>query len=215
MDWADAELVPPGTVPPAPLWRIAEAKLLAARVRTLLDAGRAPGDVVLLLRATGDLATFERALVELGVPTYVIGGRGYWAQQQVRDLAAYLSVLANPRDGVALMTLLASPLVGLSSDGLVQLAAATRAGGEQRDPWWTLTGNETLLDRLDPADRARVQTLRDWLPQERRTVARYSLETLLDRVLARTGYDLTLLRMESGARRMANVRKLMRLARVH
>jgi ATP-dependent exoDNAse (exonuclease V) beta subunit len=214
-DWADAELVPPGTVPPAPLWRIAEAKLLASRVRTLLDAGRAPGDVVLLLRATGDLATYERALVELGVPTYVIGGRGYWAQQQVRDLAAYLSVLANPRDGTALMTLLASPLVGLSSDGLVQLAAATRAGGAQRDPWWTLTGDETLLDRLDAADRERVETLRAWLPQERRTAARYGLETLLDRVLARTGYDLTLLRMEGGARRMANVRKLMRLAREH
>ena len=214
-DWADAELVPPGTVPPAPLWRIAEAKLLASRVRALLDAGRAPGDVVLLLRATGDLAVYERALVELGVPTYVIGGRGYWAQQQVRDLAACLSVLANPRDGTALMTVLASPLVGLSSDGLVQLAAATRAGGAQRDPWWTLTGDETLLDRLDGIDRERVETLRDWLPAERRTAARYSLETLLDRVLARTAYDLTLLRMEGGARRMANVRKLMRLAREH
>jgi ATP-dependent exoDNAse (exonuclease V) beta subunit len=214
-EWVDAELVPPGTVPPAPLWRIAEAKLLAARVRTLLDAGRAPGDVVLLLRATGDLATYERALVELGIPTYVIGGRGYWAQQQVRDLAAYLSVLANPRDGTALMTVLASPLAGLSSDGLVQLAAATRAGGERRDPWWTLTGDETLLDRLDDADRARVETLRGWLPHERRTATRHSLETLLDRVLARTGYDLTLLRMEGGARRMANVRKLMRLAREH
>ena len=67
-DWSDAGLVPPGTVPPAPLWRIAEAKLLAARVRALLDAGRAPGDVVLLLRATGDLAVYERALVELGDP---------------------------------------------------------------------------------------------------------------------------------------------------
>ncbi|MFL5816765.1 MAG: UvrD-helicase domain-containing protein [Conexibacter sp.] len=214
-DWSEAGLVPPGAVPPAPLWRIAEAKLLAARVRVLLDAGRAPGDVVLLLRATGDLATYERALVELGIPTYVIGGRGYWAQQQVRDLTAYLSVLANPRDGAALMTVLASPLVGLSSDGLVQLAAATRAGGEHRDPWWTLTGDETLLDRLGDADRERVETLRGWLPHERRTAARYGLETLLDRVLAGTGYDLTLLRMEGGARRMANVRKLMRLAREH
>ncbi len=214
-DWSEAGLVPPGTVPPAPLWRIAEAKLLAARVRTLLDAGRAPGDVVLLLRATGDLATYERALVELAIPTYVIGGRGYWAQQQVRDLAAYLSVLANPRDGVALWTLLASPLVGLTGDALVQLAAATRAGGDGRDPWWTLTGDDTLLDRLGEADRERVETLRGWLPHERRTAARHGLETLLDRVLARTGYDLTLLRMEGGARRMANVRKLMRLAREH
>ncbi|MBS1871352.1 MAG: UvrD-helicase domain-containing protein [Actinobacteria bacterium] len=212
-DWAGAGLVAPGAVPPAPLWRLAEARLLAARVRELIDAGTPPGEIVLLLRATGDLAVYERALVERGVPTYVIGGRGYWSQQQVRDLVAYLSVLANPRDGVALYTLLASPLVGLASDGLVQLAAAARAA--ERDPWWTLIDDDALLERLDAGDRARVEALRAWLPAERRTAPRHSLEGLLDRVLARTGYDRVLLRMEGGARRMANVRKLMRLAREH
>lgn len=212
-DWTQAGLVAPGAVPPAPLWRLAEARLLAVRVRELVDDGCPPGDVVLLLRATGDLAVYERALVERGVPTYVIGGRGYWAQQQVRDLVAYLSVLANPRDGLALYTLLASPLAGLSGDGLVQLAAAARAG--DRDPWWTLTGDRDLLDRLDPADRARVEDLRAWLPAERRAAPRHGLEDLLDRALARTGYDRAILRMEGGARRFANVRKLMRLAREH
>lgn len=211
--WEGAGLVPPGAVPPAPLWRLAEARLLAARVAELVAAGRSPGEIVLLLRATGDLAVYERALVEHGVPTYVIGGRGYWSQQQVRDLVAYLGVLANPRDGVALYTLLAAPLVGLSSDGLVQLAAAARAA--ERDPWWTLIDDAGLLDRLADDDRERVAWLRDWLPQERRDAPRRGLEDLLDRALARTGYDEALLRMEGGARRMANVRKLMRLAREH
>jgi ATP-dependent exoDNAse (exonuclease V) beta subunit len=212
-DWQQADLVAPGAVPPAPLWRLAEARLLAARVDELIDGGRAPREIVLLLRATGDLAVYERALVERGVPTYVIGGRGYWSQQQVRDLVAYLSVLANPRDGVALYTLLATPLAGLSSDGLVQLAAAARAG--ERDPWWTLIDDAALLDRLGAHDRARVERLRGWLPQERRGAPRHGLEDLIDRALTCTGYDATLLRMEGGARRMANVRKLMRLAREH
>jgi ATP-dependent helicase/nuclease subunit A len=227
-EWEGAGLVAAGAVPPAPLWRLAEARLLAARVEELIAAGRSPKDIVLLLRATGDLAVYERALVERGVPTYVIGGRGYWSQQQVRDLVAYLSVLANPRDGVALYTLLASPLVGLTSDGLVQLAAAARAS--ERDPWWTLVDDAapppgasdddraaraTLLDRLDADDRARVAWLRGWLPQERRDAPRHGLEDLIDRALAHTRYDEVLLRMEGGARRMANVRKLMRLAREH
>jgi ATP-dependent helicase/nuclease subunit A len=211
--WEGAGLVAPGAVPPAPLWRLAEARLLAARVEELIAAGRPPGEIVLLLRATGDLAVYERALVERGVPTYVIGGRGYWSQQQVRDLVAYLSVLANPRDGVALYTLLASPLVGLSSDGLVHVAAAARAA--ERDPWWTLSDDAALPGRLDAEDRARVERLRGWLPQERRDAPRHGLEDLIDRALARTGYDEVLLRMEGGARRMANVRKLMRLAREH
>jgi ATP-dependent helicase/nuclease subunit A len=217
-DWQSAGLVAEGMAAPAPLWRMAEAKALAARVRALLDAGRAAGDVVLLLRATGDLAVYERALTDLGVPTYVIGGRGYWSQQQVRDLVAYLAVLANPRDGVALQTFLASPLVGLSSDGLVQIAAAARASrreGEPPDPWWVLTAGERLLGELAADDAERVGALRGWLAAERAAAPRHSLESLLDRVLARTGYDVELLRLPGGARRLANVRKLMRLAREH
>lgn len=215
-DWENAGLLPEGMAAPAPLWRVAEARALAARVRALLDGGRSAGDVVVLLRATGDLAVYERALTDLEIPTYVIGGRGYWAQQQVRDLVAYLGVLANPRDGVALQSLLASPLVGLSSDGLVQVVAAARASrreGEPPDPWWVLTEGRELLSRLAPEDAERVEELRAWLPAERATAPRHSLESLLDRVLDRTGYDVELLRLPSGARRLANVRKLMRLAR--
>ena len=53
---------------------------------------------MLLTRATTDLRVYERALEERGIPTYVIGGRGYWAHPQVVDLVAYLRALANPRD---------------------------------------------------------------------------------------------------------------------
>lgn len=216
-DWSEAGLVPEGMAAPAPLWRIAEARTLAARVRQLVDGGRRPGEIVLLLRATGDLAVYERALTDLAIPTYVIGGRGYWSQQQVRDLIAYLGVLANPRDGVALQTLLSSPLVGLTSDGLVQVVATARAlkRDGDADPWWALIESTQLLEALAPEDRARVLRLREWLPAERVAAPRHSLETLLDRVLELTGYDLELLRLPGGARRLANVRKLMRLAREH
>jgi hypothetical protein len=169
--------------------------------------------MVVLLRAFTRLDAHEDSLERAGLRPYVVGGRGYWSQQQVRDLVAYLGVLANPRDGIALYTLLASPLAGLSSDGLVHVAAAARASG--RDPWWTLIDDAALLERLDAQDRARVEALRGWLPRERRDAPRHSLEALLDRVLTRTGYDCALLRMEGGARRLANVRKLLRLAREH
>ena len=113
-------------------WRLAEARALSARVAELLADGAAARDVVLLTRATTDLRVYERALEARGVPTYVIGGRGYWAHPQVVDLVAYLRALANPRDEEALFTVLASPLVGVSVDALVVVAAAGRAG--DRDP---------------------------------------------------------------------------------
>ncbi len=44
---------------------------------------------------------------------------------------------------------------------------------------------------------------------------RTAVESLIDRVIERTGYDLAVLAMPGGQRRLANVRKLMRLAREH
>ena len=55
-------------------------------------------------------------------------GRGYYAQQQVSDVLAYLRLIRNRYDDVALLTVLASPLVGMSNDGLwrVRRAAVRR-----------------------------------------------------------------------------------------
>lgn len=221
-DWSAVELVPPGLPGAAQPWRLAEARLLAQRVRELIDAGHAASEVVVLLRATGDLGLYERALEDQGVPTYVIGGRGYWAHRQVQDLIAYLSVLANPREALRLYEVLASPLVGVSSDALVLMGAAARERG--RDPWSVLRAAFAPAENgsapepiagLGAEDRARLARAVPWLVAERRSAPRRSLEALLDRALSQTGYDLAVLRMPGGPRRLANARKLMRLAREH
>ena len=191
-------------------WRVAEARVLAGRISELLAAGLTPREVVVLTRATTDLRCYERALEDRGVSTYVIGGRGYWAHPQVVDLLAYLRALANPQDAEALYTTLASPLVGASLDALVLLAAAGREGG--RGPWWALAQE---LEGLASSDRARMRDFAGWFAQERELAARASVEELIERALERTGYDLYMLGLSGGVRRLANVRKLMRLGRDH
>jgi ATP-dependent helicase/nuclease subunit A len=192
-------------------WRLAEARALAARLRELVDAGAAPREIVVLTRATTDMRCYERALEDRGVPTYVIGGRGYWSHPQVIDLLAYLRALANPRDHQALYTVLVSPLVGVSLDALVLLAAAAR--DREREPWWVLREGRELLDEVALNERERLTKFADWFAAERELTARASVEELIERALARTGYDLAVLSLPGGERRLANVRKLMRLGR--
>jgi ATP-dependent exoDNAse (exonuclease V) beta subunit len=196
---------------PATPWRVAEARALARRIQQLLAGGAVPRDIVVLLRATADMRTYERALEERGVPTYVIGGRGYWSHPQVVDLVSYLRALANPRDEVALYSVLASPLVGASVDALVLLAAASRTSG--RNVWWVLEEPVDLLDEVGADDRVRLDRFVSWLRTERTQIARRGVEELIERVLERTDYDFELLAMAGGERRLANVRKLMRLGR--
>jgi ATP-dependent helicase/nuclease subunit A len=205
----------------APIWRAAEARLLAKRVDELTREGPWDyGDVVMLFRATTAMGLFERALDERGIPVHVVGGRGYWGQQQVMDLRHWLSALANPLDELAVYSVLASPLAGLSLDGVALIGL--RARRMKRDPWWALSAalgrgggdpDPDLLEQLPAADRRRLAGFADLFEAERRIAGQVPLETLIDRAVTLTGYDQHLLALPGATRRMANVRKLMRMAR--
>jgi ATP-dependent helicase/nuclease subunit A len=193
-------------------WRQAEARLLAERVAGLVAAGHAqPGEVVVLLRALGDAPVYESALQRHGLPT-LAGVGGFWGHQQVGDLLAWLRALANPLDEIALYSTLASPLVGASSDALATISRFARERG--RGVWRALDeGPSELAPLLSPADSGRIASFRELLAKERGSAALHSLSELLRRAIAATGYEAHVLSLTWGERRLANLHKLIRLAR--
>jgi ATP-dependent helicase/nuclease subunit A len=215
--WEESPRAPQiaGELPPAPLWRQAEARLLAQRVAELVDRGEAAaGDVAVLLRAAGDLPVYERALQEHGLRTLAAVG-SFWGHQQVEDLLAWLRALANPLDELALYATLASPLVGVSSDGLALLALQARAEGI--GAWAALRrGDGELYSdavRLSDADRERLRRFTETFAGERRAAPALGVAELLLRALALSGYERHVLSLSWGERRLANIHKLLRLAR--
>ena len=163
---------------------------------------------MLLFAAGTDAEWYEDELRKAGLPTYRATGKGYFGQQQVVDLLAYLRLLHNRYDDVALLTVLASPFVGLSNDALalvaprrVEAAALRRHRALRCRP--ALDERDTRLLR---AFRQRFDRLADAMP-------RLSLERLCERIVSEHDYDLAVLAQWDGRRRYANMRKLARLAR--
>src|SRR2546421_2263908 len=191
-----------------PHWRRAEAKALARRVHELIEAGAAPaGEIVLLFAAGTDAERYEQELRALGVPTYRAAGKGYFGQQQVADLLAYLRLLHNRYDDEALVSVLASPFVGVSNDALVLLRRAA-----PKRPLFV--GLERGIPETMPARDG--QLLRAFKQRYDRLAAlssRLSLERLCERIVSEHDYDLAVLAQWDGRRRYANLRKLARLAR--
>lgn len=206
--WEDeaADGVALGELPAAARWRHAEARLLAQRIADLVAEGTPPQDIVVLVRGLGDLPVYERAIEDRGLSVLATGGRGYWGRQVVLDLCGWLAALANPRDELALYGVLASPLVGLSSDGLWHVA---RAGSTRL--WESIAAGEARA-RLRDDDRDRLDRFAARFAHERTLLAHVSLETLLERIIDAADYDLHVLSLPGGARRLANVHKLLRLA---
>jgi ATP-dependent helicase/nuclease subunit A len=189
-------------------WRRGEARAVARRVRELVDTGAAtPGEIVLLFAAGTDAEWYEDELRRAGLPTYRATGKGYFGQQQVVDLLMYLRLLQNRYDDTALLSVLASPFVGVSNDALALLRRVA-----SRRPLFT--GLEHSLppglaerdERLMRAFRQRYDRLVEALP-------RLSLERLCEQIVAEHDYDLAVLAQWDGRRRYANMRKLARLAR--
>jgi ATP-dependent exoDNAse (exonuclease V) beta subunit len=215
--WNGDEQHEPGASAPAgpggaPGWRQAEARLLAARVAELVERGEfAAGEIAVLLRAGGDADTYEHALAQRGLSTVASVG-GFWGRQQVLDLLAYLRALANPLDELALFGTLASPLVGISSDGLALLARAAAASSEP--VWATIEGAGARGElRLPEADRDSLARFARRIASERRTLSALPIARLIERAMAASDYEEHVLALDAGTRRMANVRKLLRLAR--
>jgi ATP-dependent helicase/nuclease subunit A len=199
-------------LPQATLWRQAEAALLAQRIAQLVASGEArAGEVVVLLRALGDLPVYESALRRHGLRT-LAGVGGFWSHQQIGDLLAWLRTLANPLDELGLYSTLASPLVGLSSDGLALLARTAREHG--RGVWQAILECSAELEvLLSTEDRKRLGAFRELFAAERMGARQRSVSELLRRVIRATGYDTHVLSLGWGERRLANVHKLIGMAR--
>ena len=215
-----------------PLNCLAEARTLAARLRELHEAGVERGSMVVLLRAFTHLDAYEDSLARAGLRPYVVGGRGYWSQQQVADVCALLAAIANPLDDEALFGALASPACAVAPDTLWLLRAAA---GRRRHVWPALealaleegrTWGRARAHRRRVRGARRPERLAD-IPAEERALLtefatrlvglrarapRLSLAGLVEAAVTETGYDLATLLQPSGESRLANVRKLSRLA---
>ena len=86
-----------------------------------------PGGIVLLAPTTTDLWRYERALEERDIPFASQAGRNLFRRQEVQDLLALARTLADPRDTMAFGALMRGPLVGLSEEELLDVAAALPA----------------------------------------------------------------------------------------
>ncbi len=190
-----------------------EILMAASRMMDLRAALRvgSPGDpprwkdFAVLVRTHNLASRFTAGLREAGIPCQLMAGRGFFDAPEVRDLIHLLRVLRNPRDEISLAAVLRSPLAGISDDSLLRLKIASR-------------GN--LADALHSAvplpaeDEARFARFRTVLESHRALREDVAPETLLERLVAATGYEAYLLSRDNGPQQLANVRKLITFARL-
>lgn len=163
-----------------------------------------PGDITILFRALTSVQEYEQQLRNYGLKYYLVGGKTFYAQQEVFDLLNLCRVLDNPNDVVALLGALRSPFFGLSDDDLHALRP------EDGD-WWTRLQQPPPV-YLPELAQARIALAGRTLHGLWSVKNELTIRELLTRAVDETGYDAALLLEFLGSRKVANLRKLIEQA---
>jgi len=82
-----------------------------------------------MYRTNAQSRPMEEALVRRGMPYTVVGGTRFYERREVKDLLAYLRVIQNPFDSVALMRVINTPHRGIGDRPLAELHRWARHKG--------------------------------------------------------------------------------------
>jgi ATP-dependent helicase/nuclease subunit A len=195
---------------PAEVGRALEAKAMAALIQELYDEGALASyrDVAILLKTHTFGQLYEDALRERGIPYYRVKGGGFFQRQEVSDLAALLSFLADPGDDLALAVVLTSPLAGVDFADLYRLCDMRQPGTSLSA--WLSPGKLAALPIPLQQRLARFAGLTTRLLRLR---DRLEPAELLGWAIRDSGYDAVLMAQPEGEQRVANVAKMLDLAR--
>ena len=90
-----------------------EGRFVADEILNAVATGRRFSDFAILYRTNAQSSSIERALVYNAVPYKVVGGHRFYDRKEVKDILAYLSVIANPSDTVRLRRIINEPKRGI------------------------------------------------------------------------------------------------------
>jgi DNA helicase-2/ATP-dependent DNA helicase PcrA len=164
-----------------------EAQFVAEEIDRLTDAGEAKAsDVAVFYRTNAQSRVFEEIFIRVGLPYKVVGGVRFYERKEVRDVLAYLRVLANPEDAVPLRRILNVPKRGIGERAEAMIDALS-----QREK----ISFPQALKRVDEAYGMAARSTNavkkfNTLMEDLRTIVDSGAgpATVLEAILERTGY---------------------------
>ena len=177
------------------------------------------GDIAVMYRVNAQSRALEDACLRYGIPYQIVGGQKFYQRQEVKDITAYLRLIANPDDDVSLSRVINLPARGIGNRTLDHLTRAARAANiSQFAAIQALAngglsqGNAAAANILSSPFTARAlasltafHDLIQGIAHERDTL---DLQQLIDAVLDRSGYSRWLAdQPDGGDERLENIQE--------
>ncbi|MBB6040370.1 ATP-dependent helicase/nuclease subunit A [Oribacterium sinus] len=190
-----------------------ECKMIAAKVRELLQKGYAYKDMVILLRSPHSVS---REMVDIfgkeGIPAYAELKTGYYSAVEVETVLSFLAIIDNPRQDIPMAAVLRSPLFSFTDEELGQIVLAK--GCLYEKPYDKTKENAVNLSlqaekELSPGLEEKWQDFQNKLERYRRLSRSLRLHSLLTLIYEETDYYNYVRALPLGEKRQANLDQLL------
>ncbi len=140
-------------------------------------------DFVILYRTNAQSRALEDAFRQQGIKYMIVGGTRFYERKEIKDVLAYLRVIANPNDSVAMRRIINVPARGI---GDVTLERLSDYAFEHGITFWDAIRHVEEVD-IHSGLTARVQSFADFLGKYRELTGQLPLEEWVSVLLEEVG----------------------------
>lgn len=157
-------------------------------------------DFVVLYRTNAQSRSLEEACLRAGLAYRIVGGVRFYDRKEIRDVLAYLRIIANPQDELSLQRIINVPIRGIGEKGWERLSEFARGQSANLSE---------ILESVPVGGKARLELSNLANTLKRARSWKKNLSSLFDFILSQTGYlnflnDKTI----EGETRIENVKEL-------
>ena len=162
-----------------------EANFVAGQINYEQDQhNRSYADFAVLYRTNAQSRAIEEALLKSNIPYTMVGGTKFYSRKEIRDVVAYLNVIANSRDNISFERIVNEPKRGVGPKALETLRDfATQQNSSLLD-----ASRDVTLSQLKGKAAAELFNLAHVLLNLADDVDQFTITELVAAVLDKTGY---------------------------
>ena len=100
-----------------------EAQFVAGRIKEMTEKqGKQLADIAILYRTNAQSRVMEEVLLKSNIPYTIVGGIKFYDRKEIKDILAYLRLIANPDDDISLRRVINVPKRGVGSSSVDKIA---------------------------------------------------------------------------------------------
>lgn len=161
-----------------------EAVFVAGKMDELARAGFQYKDMVVLYRTNAQSRTIEEALLKSNIPYTMVGGTKFYSRKEIRDVIAYLNVIANPADNLSFERIVNEPKRGVGPGTVEKI----RDFANVQEMSLLEACDQVMLSGIKGKAAQAVWDLAQILYRLRSELDQMTVTELVEAVLAETGY---------------------------